>query len=645
VKLYSLDIETVCNREGCVGFNEANDDKCSHALSPWHNRITVIGIVTTEGEEMVFRDFEKFRAWYKTLDTSTKFIGHNFKFDVLNLRARGIELTDENYYGDTMLMAYVSTDKVPNNYLAWYAAERTRINKTEKKRHRKAGRHNLKVLAPYFLGVEPFWETDDKDNDDYVLTDARYTLKLYTFFEARLKALEQWPFYVEKQLPWSYMMLAAEERGITIDMDSLYEKERELKAKALHLEEMLEGHWAEAHFRYKELMSTEIVKKYTRMANSALDRTANPSEAKINAVWTRYNKLMEEALKKVPTRINYGSPSQMTWLLRDFFGYDIQSLDGDESTGKEVLNKLANEGKEDVRAFVEWRETSKLLSSFIETYKDLQVDGVIHPTFNPANTRTGRTSSSNPNLQQVPPELRLLFKAREGYKFVSYDAAAIEARMIALYSDDPVLYDLIKNNISIHDLNTKVFFGLDCSFEEVSKLHKDKRVASKNVGFALFYNAAENRIRIAFAQRGFILTDAECSELLNRFRSTYRVAFEYSQVIVKYFKGGGTLENLFGRPIKIDDKRDAYMKGFNTLIQSTASDYNLDVAHKSWKNGKIEAHPLLFVHDSNTFEVPISQAEEFERLYINHATEYKLTTSHGPLALAVEGGIMERWEK
>src|SRR5690606_17483037 len=103
--------------------------------------------------------------------------------------------------------------------------------------------------------------------------------------------------------------------------------------------------------------------------------------------------------------INYSSPQQMSWLLKDYLKLDITDPQGEESTSKAVLNKLAATGREDIRAYLDWREADKVLTMYLPTYRELQVEGIIHPSFNLTGTRTGRTSSSAPNLQQVPPKL------------------------------------------------------------------------------------------------------------------------------------------------------------------------------------------------------------------------------------------------
>ena len=631
----AIDLETACAVQDCPHVGKA---MCAngHSLSPWHSKITVAGI-TGDGLKLVCRgsseDIAEQVLSFIEEYPEDEYGGQNFKFDWLHLAARGAVLPLHRWTFDTQLAAYVLTDKIPDSYI-------TDLKLKAPPGNHRFGKHSLKTLAPYHLGVEPFWEVEDKDDDEYVLKDAEYTLQLSYILEAKLKERGEFEFYRERQLEWAKMLAEAELRGITIDLDGLAVKESELVNRAAELKLRLDGMWAKAHQAYTERMHSDLYLRYDRMATASQELRLEESP--------RYTKLYEAAAAKLPYGVDYDSPKQMAWLLRDYYGYSITSLEGDESTGREVLERLADEGHEDVRTYLEWRKVNKLLSAFIPTYKDLQVDGVIHPIFNPDTTRTGRTSSERPNMQQVPPSLRPLFKARPGYKLIGYDAAAIEAKLIALYSDDPTLYEIIKSGISIHDHNTKVFFGYDTPYEEVKKKHANERAAAKNVGFALFYNAGHNRIRIAFAQKGYHLGESECRELHKRFKNAYKTATDYSKEIVRYLEQGGTLQNLLGRPLKIQDPQDAYMKGFNSLIQGSASDYLLHSAERAtqaFKQAKISAYPLLFVHDYVAFEVEETRVIEADEMLKKALTDYELVNSHGPIHLEVDGGISDRWEK
>lgn len=626
-QLVSLDLETCCNVTGCPGFG--GHKKCDHALSPWHGRITKIGVVG--GTNFTCSDVASFEL-AKDNFTNNHYVGHNFKFDFLWLQVHGASLQMAQWAHCTQLMAYVLTEKIPDSWLADYEVQRQQRIKAGETWHRKAGKHSLKTLAPYFLGVDSFWERENTDDDEYVLKDAQCTYDLFLVLEKKLKERDEWDFYL-RLLEWTKMLCAAELRGISIDLEKLSETEMHLKQREAELRIKLDAQWVDAHAQYGYQQYMKCEQRYYDMAVKS-GTLLSQSE--------RYKKLFSAAADKLPAGIQYDSPAQMAWLLRDYCGYDIQSLEGDETTGREVLERLANEGKEDVKTFLEWRKVQKLLTAFIPTYRELAVSGTIHPGFNPTNTRTGRTSSERPNLQQVPPDLRVLFKSRPGYKFIGYDAAAIEAKLIALYSGDPELNRIVSSGESLHDVNTKLFFALP----EGSNIKRDypvHRQATKNIGFALFYGAGANRLRVTFANKGFHFSDSRCREILSRFKDNYKTAIDYHKDIAHFFESGEKLTNLLGRPVKIEDPEEAYMKGFNSVIQGSASDLNLEGANRAWKEMQaagIDGTPLLFVHDAVLFEVKEEQVEQANEIIVRCLTDFEL-----PIKLTVEGGVSSTWSK
>jgi DNA polymerase-1 len=638
--LIAIDIETACNQPSCPDFGKSicrND----HSLSPWHGKITKVALVITNDNgvfhKKAFDNVDEFdvalNVWLRKTDLGVT--GHNFKFDWLWLKVHGVDIPLERWQHDSQLAAFVLTDKIPDSWLADYEERRGLAGS----HHRKAGKHSLKTLAPYFLGVEPFWETADHDNAEYALKDAEYTARLTVVLEEKLRAAGQYEFYKEKLLPWAKMLVEAELRGIEIDMGAMGKLEEDLRAKSQALKAELDRVWADAHKAYGMRLRNELSRRYETMADKAGKEFRHGS---------RYWLLYENARAKLQTTIDYDSPKQMLWLMRDYLGYDVESLEGKDTTGREVLERLADEGKTDVATYLEWRRTNKILTAFLPTYRQLAAEGTLHPIYNATGTRTGRLSSERPNAQQVPPQLRPLFTARPGYTFVGYDQAAIEARLIALYTEDPALNELVSSGASLHDYNTTVFFGLDTPVEEVKAKHPIERQAAKNVGFALFYHAGANRIRVAFAQKGFHLSDAECKRLLYRFREAYATAFEFARGVVSYMEEGGVLANLCGRPLKIENAEDAYMTAFNTLIQSSASDLLLEGAHRAlvqMRDKGIEVYPALFVHDFVAFEVADAHVAEADALIRDALTNFELKNALGQIKLEVEGGVSKRWEK
>ena len=183
--LFAIDVETACTVEGCPHHGRS---LCAngHSLNPWQSRITVAAAVGEDGSRAVFRgptmlaDLDEFINCHEDATVC----GHNFKFDWLHLARHGFEIPLDRWVADSQLAAYTLTDKIPDGWLMEYERKRATLGG----HHRKAGKHSLKTLAPYFLGVDAFWEPEhDHDDDEYVLKDALYTLELTKVLESHLR--------------------------------------------------------------------------------------------------------------------------------------------------------------------------------------------------------------------------------------------------------------------------------------------------------------------------------------------------------------------------------------------------------------------------------------------------------------------------
>lgn len=621
----ALDLETACDVPSCKHYGKA---MCAegHSLSPWHSKITVAALWSPTSWR-TFRGEAQLKELGNILSEQRfELTMHGGKFDVLHLLQKNIIDMDTLFalwQHDTHLASFVWTNKIPDQWLAEYSASAPSST-------RKAGKHSLKTLAPYFLGVEPHWEVEDKDDDAYVLKDVEYTYKLNEFLTEHMDS-DAKQFYRNKLLPWTKMLVQAELRGLKLDVEGLLKFQSELEIQERGLKKQLDEMWEEAHNVYRQTMTVAVHDKYNAMKAT---KAREPRR--------------EVALSRVPDKVSYDSPAQMKWLLGDFYGYDLRSLEGTEGTGKEVLNRLADEGRDDVKVYLEWRKTQKLLTAFIPSLLELcDSDGVIHPIYNPCGARTGRTSSERPNAQQVPSSLKRFFKPLEG-KLVGYDQSAIEAKLIAAYTEDPALMETIQSGESIHNVNTVTFFGLDCKPNEVPTLFPKHRKASKNCGFALFYNAGANRIRIAFTQAGFPITQNEARKIHKNFLTKHEKAISFAKELVEAFEQGEVVNNLLGRPIRIEHAEDAYMQGFNTLVQSSASDINLDRMHAALETLKqlgIKAYPVLTVHDYAALEI-VGDKETVDKanaFIAGTLTDFSLQTKFGDVALEVEGGISDTW--
>ncbi len=338
----------------------------------------------------------------------------------------------------------------------------------------------------------------------------------------------------------------------------------------------------------------------------------------------------------------------MLWLLRDYLKLDVKNMDSEDSTGVFVLQKLART-REDIALYLTLREKKKLVSSFYEAYKELQYQGKLHTSFHITRTRTGRLSSSDPNLQQVPDVVRpLLIPKDQDHIFVNYDLSAIEARLIACESGDPVLCDLIGRGLSPHDQNAKVFFGLKTPVEQVKKLHEKERFVAKTGGFSLYYGAGKNRLNTIFISNNIHKTEKEVAQILRDFRETYRGSFERHIEITESL-AVHKLFNAFGRPIIVENPDDFYMKGYNAITQSLASDLCLFAAMRvqaRFEKIGLDANVLLLVHDSILVEAHKKHAVRAEQILVQEMCRYRLTNRVKDVSLSVEceGGIVDHWQ-
>lgn len=611
-------------------------------LDAWRDTIHMCGLLDESNVYTAVRHAGHLEDLLRNEYREHEIVGHRTDFDIKFLEVQwGLNFDDWKIH-DTRILGSLLRQRVPKLFIDQYEVLRKEKNKTLPKgqTYREGSPLSLKVMAPWYLKVPMFWETPgDYNNEEYNKFDLIYTKGLWNLLAPRIQEEGTWSFYENRMLSWTKMARKMETRGMLLAMDQLDTVEREYTQRRDLLKKKLDDVWMGAHQQYRFDQENELLTKYETMASAQIAKGKEPKKTK-----ERYFQMYKNALPKMEMKINYSSPSQMTWLLRDHFGLNIVDTEGNETTDREVLNRLAAAGREDIKILIDYKDVDKILTMYVPTYQTLQINGVIHPSLNITGTRTGRTSCSKPNLQQVPSELYRLFIPRPGHKFLIYDLSGIEAALIALYSGDETLYNILENGESIHDHNAKALFDLDCPVNEVKKRFPAERASAKNLGFACFYGAGWRRIKSVFQTAGFMISDEEAKTKLKNLKKTYPRAFEFHKEITEMFEAGETIKNLFGRPITIQAHENAYMQGFNTLIQSSASDLNLRACEKAWKeNGK--AHPLIVIHDCIIQEVPEEFAEESSKILTEAMTGFKLESINGIIKLRVEGGISDIWEK
>lgn len=643
--LLALDVETESKNEEAWP---------TGALHPLRSSITIFSTYGTGGGH-ASRDLS-------LLDRLARcdLVGHNLKFDLKHLIMQGFNFTVEQYKHDSMLMAVAFSQKIPEEWLEAYEVKRKELNKLAGRAiHREAGGYSLKTLAPFFLNIPPFWEAANHDDEEYVMKDAMYSYQLYEFFSEELEKEGSYEFYETKLMPWARMILEAEMRGIAIDLPRFPEKAHLAETQAAEAALLIQKNWSEGFSTYLEKQKQEIEQEYEAKKQTARDkmvpsRKKNPELAKQEnidkylRIGARYDEMRDRALAKVEP-LNLGSPTQLSWLLGDFLGYDLTTFESkdwketESSTGKEVLQRLVDDGKPDVAALLDWRAATKIKSSFLDAYLEEHVDGRLYGSFNLAGTRTGRLSSSGPNLQQIPSILHDLFIADPGRTFINYDLANIEPLLIAYESEDPLMCDLMLNEKSFHDHNVMAWFGFD---HVDKKKHKRERDGAKECGLSLLYGAYINRILGSYAKRGFSFSRRQGKEMYQRFRDSFETVFDYKAALEAAYEAGESIRNIFGRPVVAGTS--VKMQLFNTKIQSGASDLLLESSRRAYDRCKAEgldAYPLIFVHDQVIFSAADKDTERADVILKEELTRWEMKTPFGVIRSQCEGGIANYWSK
>jgi DNA polymerase I-like protein with 3'-5' exonuclease and polymerase domains len=645
---FSLDIETACGVPGCI------DKQCDHALIPHLARITLISIWSPAFHKTFRSAADLWTYWLSR--APLELITHYGVFDLAVLHAHGCPIPLKHWGLDSQFMAAVSLTKIPAEYLAWYGAERKRLNETRTKPHRDAGQYSLKTLAPYFLGIEPFWEPEDHNDVSYNLKDTEYTYRLAELFETRLREEGLWGFYTTYQQRWARGLLRMSLHGAYVDLAGLKRAEEESAANAARCKAELDRLWASAYQALVDLRITIIHNKYDMMMERAYQKAIAakkpPTLARIAKLEEKYEGLRAAALQKLDRTVNLGSPDQLAWILRDYFGLDITDWEDEESTAKAVIQKLIGEGRNDLRVFLEWRTEAKRLNAFYPTYWELMRPspypglGTLHTMYNPTGARTGRISSGRPNLQQCFPGVRRHFVAPPGFELATFDESAVEPRLITYFTEDKVLFDLLARGDDFHGFNTKIFFGLECDVNEVKHLHTRERKVGKEAGLSILYGAGARRLQNIALKYGFAWSLDECKRKIAALRAAYRGVSTFKKALDERARTH-PVTGYFGQKYAYPNPEDIYMKAFNTLQQGSASQVVVESACRiqdDFDAEGIPGGPILVVHDEIVALVPAGNARAVE-IIKHRMTDWPLPTPHGNVALEVEGKVSGKWEK
>ena len=321
---------------------------------------------------------------------------------------------------------------------------------------------------------------------------------------------------------------------------------------------------------------------------------------------------------------NVNSPKQLGVILFTRLGLPAPAARGKTksvSTAQDVLEQLA-EQHEVPRLVLEFRHLSKLKSTYVDALPLLaDANSRVHTTFNAAAVATGRLSSVNPNLQNIPTrtelgrEIRAAFTAAPGTQLLSADYSQIELRLLAHFSADPLLVRAYQNNEDIHTLTASEVFGVPAD-----TMDKETRNRAKAVNFGIVYGISPFGLA---AQLG--IPQAEARAYIDRYFVRYAGVQAFIEKTLEVTRREGSVRTLFGRvrPIPDIESRNPNQRGFaertaiNTPLQGTAADLiklAMISIDRKLSESALKTRMVLQVHDELLFEVPAEEAVEAEAL-------------------------------
>ncbi len=472
-------------------------------------------------------------------------------------------------------------------------------------------RHGMDVLSENYLGYKPVSITEligakgkgqgsmrDVEIEkikEYAAEDADITLQLKEIFEPKIKAVGAEDLLHKMENPLIYVLADIEYEGVKIDHDTLREFSKDLE--------------------------TDIAK---------LEKTV---------------------YEKAGVRFNIASPKQLGEVLFEKLMLDPKAKKtktGQYQTGEDVLLSLA--AKSDiVRDILDYRQLQKLKSTYVDALPQMvnQKTGRVHTSYNQAVAATGRLSSTNPNLQNIPirtergREVRKAFIPRDkDHVIVSADYSQIELRIIAEISKDANMMDAFVKNIDIHTATAANVYGI-----AVEDVDSNQRRNAKAVNFGIIYGQS------AFGlSQNLGIPRKEAAEIIENYFARFPGIKQYMSDTMNFARENGYVTTLMGRRRYLRDINSANqtVRGFaernaiNAPIQGSAADM-IKIAminiHREFKAKKLDSRMTMQVHDELVFDVPHHEIEIVKPIIMHNMKNAIKTT----VPIIVEIGTGLNW--
>ena len=401
-------------------------------------------------------------------------------------------------------------------------------------------------------------------------------------------------------------------------------------------------------YRYYELALSPVLQRMER-TGIAVDPQRLHEQSK--ALSTRLNELEEQVYSAAGETFNLGSPKQLQVILYEKLNLPVlkKTPKGQPSTAEAVLQELALD-YELPGMIMEHRGLSKLKSTYTEKLP-LQINpatGRIHSTFQQAVAATGRLSSTDPNLQNIPirsvegRKIRQAFVAAPGYKLLAADYSQVELRIMAHLSQDKGLVTAFANAQDVHRATAAEVFGV--ALDEVTA---EQRRRAKAINFGLIYGMSAFGLA---RQLGIERHDAQ--QYVDRYFERYPGVQDYMERTRELAESQGYVETLFGRRLYLPDikagngmlRKAAQRTAINAPMQGTAADIikqaMVDIDH--WlQTGVLDARLVLQVHDELIFEV-----SEQDLQLLSDGVRFRMATAASlDVPLVVDIGVGDNWDE
>lgn len=517
-------------------------------------------------------------------DKEIKKIGQNIKYDAIVLRRHGIELEGIDF--DTMVASYVIDPGHRQHNLDYLASKY--LNHKMISYHDVVGKGKKEIS---------FSEVPIDEATRYACEDVDITLKLKDILEAQLERAGNRSLFYDLEMKLISVLIDMEWAGIKLDIDV----------------------FKDMSIRYAEQLK----------------------------------RLEEEIYKEAGMEFNINSSQQLGYVLFEKLKLPVQrktTKTKSYSTDVKVLKKLTAYPFRIPELLLKYRTISKLKSTYLDSLIKMvnPETGRVHTSFNQTATATGRLSSSNPNLQNIPVrgeegrEIRQGFVPEEGNYFISADYSQIELRIFAHYSGDPAFIKAFQEDVDIHSATASEIMGVD-----ISQVTPDMRRMAKAINFGIIYGMGARKLS---EELGIPLKEAQ--RYIDAYYNRYEGVKRYREDTIKKAREKGYVCTLFSRRRYLTGinhskqrlRAEAERMAINTPIQGTAADLIKKAMiniHERMKREGFKAKMILQVHDELLFEVPEHEVELIKKM-VKEEMEgvYQLL-----VPLKVDIGVGRNWDE